>query len=989
MNTQENGLAKLTLLEYHHLSAQAAHPAVFALGQAPLSYAALAQQLQYTHEQLQLAGIAREDRVAVILPQGPENAVLCLALMEYCCCVPLNPELNAIELHALIAPLDIALLITSPEQRPTDVVAKQNKLQCLHLIPKLTGLAGEFSLVKNSPPPKRATPSKIPHAASDTCLLLHTSGTTARPKQVPLSRQNLLVSCQNLIQSLSLSQRDTVLNMMPQFHIGALLDVLLAPLLSGGSVIIARDLSASTFFNCLKQFHATWYQGVPTMLAELCREARLMAQSDLSASLRFCRSVSAPLSEATHLQFESLFNIPVVEIYGMSEAAGLICSNPITPKSQRKGSVGRCARVAIKIIDDYGNPTEFGQVGEIIIAGKNVFTGYLNQEANQTDFIGSWFRTGDLGYFDEDGYLFLNGRIKDIINRGGEKISPLEIDNCLLSLPEIQDAACFSSEHPSLGEEVAAAVVLNSNAKYNSESILAKLSTQLSQHKIPRELFFCEKLPRNAGGKLQRHKLSEKYGSKPRLPSKAILPPRSDLERQLRKIWQHHLEIEDISVDDNFFDLGGNSLSATSFIADLEALLDAKLPPGILFDYPSIAELDRVLSERKNSAEHPMLSQKLSHAQRAAISSGIPADIFSKLLQYTSAWQGCRLRADALLFAYNTLGSQTPLFWGAQGEEEVANLARALGPDQPVYGFRSLYLIDGKNDDYSHALAQYYLKELQEIQHAGPYFLGGFCEAAKIAFSIAQQLHQQQQEPSLLCLVEKFIPQQYSGRLSLFFCQDGRRSAYQNYQCPEIGWRKYYHGALSGTRLQAKHKKIFNDAFINDFAERLKEELHCAKASHPSANSIEPPRKDLQHLPRSAYQCELRADLARRLTPNQNTSLTIKIRNASETTWQTSANSGIFLHAHWRRQDKVRIWRAASIALPCALPPDAMVNIDITVTTPSRPGRWTLELGLSDEGICHFKDHDCAPLALPTTIIYGANLWQKARNLLKDTVPHD
>lgn len=986
MNTLKSDLTNPSLFNISFFASHSSNPAIMALGQEALCYSDLAKQIQYTQDQLHEIGISRNHRVAVLLPQGPENAVLCLALMHYCCCVPINPQLCEAELNSIIEHLDLALLISAPENASITQFAKRKQLPQLYLLTKPNCAAGTFSLDINNSEPITLAVSAPPPDAELPSLILHTSGTTAKPKPVPLSRENLLASSSNIVESLALTQQDRAVNMMPLYHIGALLDLLLAPLLSGGSIIICRDLSAATFFKCLEKFKPSWHQGAPAMLAELCREARTSSLSSDCSSLRFCRSVSAPLPESIREQFETSFNIPIVEIYGMSEAAGLICSNSLTPQLQRKGSVGRASLVELDILDSYGNPSKPMQVGEIIIRGQNIFSGYLHQAHDKTDFIGDWFRTGDLGYLDDAGYLYLSGRLKDIINRGGEKIAPLEIDNALLGIPEVHDAACFALPHPNLGEDVAAAVILKHGNYECTDEIICALSEKLSQHKIPRQLFFCDTLPRNAGGKLQRHKLSEKYSSNVKFRAPTKVAPNSDLGRQLREMWQRHLECDDIGIDDNFFDLGGNSLSATSFISELESLLNCLLPPGILFDHPSIAALEQALSQPTHTAELSALTQ----LQRAAISYGIPADIFAKLHQYTSAWQGSRLHADSLLFAYNTLGNATPLFWGAQGEEEVANLARALGPNQPVYGFRSLYLIEGKNDQYSQAIAHCYLKDVLEIQTTGPFLLGGFCEAAKIAFTMASHLHQQHQDVRLLCLVEKFIPQHYSGKVSLFFCEDSSHSAFRHFQRPEIGWRKYYHGALSSTRLTTRHKKIFGKSYINDFAKSLNDELHCILSTDSPRQSIADAQpNELQHLPDGAYQYRLHSSLPSSLAPNQNIHLTIKIHNTSETAWQAGERSGIFLHARWRRQDKVRIWRAASQALPCTLQPNASVDISLSLKTPSRPGRWTLELGLSDEGICHFEHHGCSPLALPTTIRYGATLWRKTQSLIKDTLPYD
>jgi acyl-CoA synthetase (AMP-forming)/AMP-acid ligase II len=320
---------------------------------------------------------------------------------------------------------------------------------------------------------------------------------------VPLRHFNLAVSAANISNTYSLSQDDVSLCIMPLFHIHGLIGSTMATLLSGGTVVVPSKFNALSFWRTVAEHNVTWYSGVPTMhQLLLARTHKKPAEAD---SLRFIRSCSAPFSAGLIHNIEQLFGVPFVEAYGMTEAAHQMTSNPLPPRHRKAGSVGVGAGLRISIMDKAGNHLGTNQRGEVAIQGANVFLGYANNpEANARAFVNGWFRTGDEGYLDTDCYLHLTGRIKDIIIRGGENIAPHEVDEVLLRHPAVAAAVTFGCPHPVLGEEVAAAVVLNESHEATESQLIKHCREFLAEYKVPKKIYFVKSIPTTATGKIRR-----------------------------------------------------------------------------------------------------------------------------------------------------------------------------------------------------------------------------------------------------------------------------------------------------------------------------------------------------------------------------------------------------------------------------------------------------------------------------------------------------
>ncbi len=457
------------------------------------------------------AGVGAQDRVAIVLPNGPEMAAAFITVAQSATTAPLNPAYKEDEFAFYLEDLKAkAIIVEAGYTGPARAAADRFGLTVLELT--ATEPAGMFTLATDV---TGTAPDTVP-GPDDVALILHTSGTTSRPKIVPLLQSNVAASAINIRDSLALTADDVCLNVMPLFHIHGLVAAVSASLAAGASISCTPGFDALKFFGWLEEVHPTWYTAVPTMHQAILSRAPRNAEIIKNARLRFLRSSSSSLPGPVMTQLAETFGAPVVEAYGMTEAAHQMCCNPIEPGRQKPGAVGLPAGPEVRIAHEIENRLVNG-VGEIAISGPNVTPGYEgNPEANEKNFFEAdgkrWFRTGDQGAFDEDGFLSLTGRLKEIINRGGEKVSPLEVDGVLSDHPAIGQCVTFAMPHDKLGEEVAAAVVLKEGQSVTERDIRDFASERLAAFKVPRKIVILDEIPKGATGKLQRIGLAEKLG---------------------------------------------------------------------------------------------------------------------------------------------------------------------------------------------------------------------------------------------------------------------------------------------------------------------------------------------------------------------------------------------------------------------------------------------------------------------------------------------
>ncbi len=488
-------------------------PAIGAPGRKSLTYAGLRDLARRTVADLNRMGIGRNDRVAIVLPNGPEMAAAFVAIAAGATTAPLNPGYKADEFAFYLGDLNArALVIQQGMDSPARAMAAERGIPIVELVPGADGPAGAFTL---APPSGLGGTPAAPGAAAagDVALVLHTSGTTSRPKIVPLRQVNITASAYHIAGTLRLAPDDVCLNIMPLFHIHGLIAATLSSLAAGASVCCTPGFNAFRFFTWFAEVRPSWYTAVPTMHQAILGLAGRNEAAIKASRLRFIRSSSSSLPPQVMEELEKTFGVPVIEAYGMTEAAHQMASNPLPPGKRYPGAVGLAAGPEIAIMDADGAILPAGGLGEVVIRGRNVTAGYENNAAaNETAFTHGWFRTGDQGVIDAEGYLRLTGRLKELINRGGEKVSPIEVDTVLMDHPAVAQCLTFAVPHKMLGEEVAAAIVLREGATATETELRDFAAQRLAQFKVPRKIVFLNEIPKGATGKLQRIGLAEKLG---------------------------------------------------------------------------------------------------------------------------------------------------------------------------------------------------------------------------------------------------------------------------------------------------------------------------------------------------------------------------------------------------------------------------------------------------------------------------------------------
>ncbi len=577
-------------------------------GRESLSYAGLRTFLEQAGARLAELGVSHTNRVAVALPAGPELAVCLLAITQVTGCAPLNPDYTEIEFARYFDRLrPSALIIQAGTARAALPPAQERGLNILELTPNLADRAGVFSLSSLSGAPGTAA-TFVPAHADDNALVLQTSGTTAQPKVVPLTHANLVAAARNIVAVLRLNETDVCLSVLPLFHIHGF-SALLSTLISGGCVVCPPGFSAPQFFDWLERYHPTWYTAAPTIHQAILAHAPNHRALLNKHSLRFIRSASSAMPLPVIEELEQTFRVPFIESYGMSEASPQISSNPLPPGLAKRGSVGRAAGPEIAILDTAGNPAPTGVAGEVAVRGANITAGYEDDpQANAKAFDNGWLRTGDEGYLDEDDYLFITGRLREMINRGGEKIAPREVDEALLAHTAVAEAAAFALPHPTLGDEVAAAVVLRPGASATEEQLRSFAAERLAYFKVPRRIVLVSELPKGPTAKLLRSELAVRFAHLAEARQIArgesaesredFVSPTTPLERELAAIWASVLEVDRVGIHDDFFALGGDSMLATLVISRMTDMTGYEVTMNEMFESPTVASLAALLNSQ-------------------------------------------------------------------------------------------------------------------------------------------------------------------------------------------------------------------------------------------------------------------------------------------------------------------------------------------------------------------------------------------------------
>ncbi len=733
MSTSSEPVTVAALVRGRAATAPAA-TALCAPGRPPLSHALLQEQMARTGSALRKAGLARGDVVALVVENGPEAASAFLGLAGAAVCAPLNPAYRESELDFYLGDLDARLVVVGRETpTPVRAVAASRGIEVVELVVDPEARAGRFELAGLSDGGP-GTPDPDP---DDVALMLHTSGTTSRPKLVPLTHRNLCVSADNVASVLQLSETDRCLNPMPLFHIHGLVAALLASLRAGGSVACTPGFHPVRVFDWARELDPTWTTAVPTMLQAVL--ARITNDADARAALaglRFVRSSSSALPVSVLEGLEQALGVPVIEAYGMTEAAHQMASNRPPPESRLPGSVGSPGGPEIAVLDERGAELATGRVGEVAIRGASVFGGYVaNPEANAASFTNGWFRTGDEGRLDEQGRLHLTGRLKEIINRGGEKIAPAEVDDVLLRHPAVAQAVTFAIPDARLGEEVGAAVVLTGSGAPHERELQDFVAQTLAPFKVPRAIVVVDEIPKGPTGKLQRIGLHERLGLDPRGGSDGESagpePPRTYLERLVARVWCDVLDLPQVGIHDDFFALGGDSILGAEMVARIRDLTGRDdLPLVSIVRAPTVASF----------------VVEIEHGVERSETSLVP-------------------------IAEGGEGAPLYLVHGVDGDVlGFAALARRVGGERPFYGLRAGGVGDGLPYGSVDEMARAYLDEVVLAQPAGPYLIGGVCAGGPVAIEMARMLRARGETVDLVVLIDPRMrpprtPRYYAWRL--------------------------------------------------------------------------------------------------------------------------------------------------------------------------------------------------------------------------------
>jgi amino acid adenylation domain-containing protein len=577
----------------HYARTAPGRNAILAPGATALTYGGLQGRANETLRALRGLGISRSDRVAVVLPNGSEAAVAITAVATAATCVPLNPALTADELQRYFSDLQLAALLTRADMgSPSRTIAQALGIAVIDLIPSPGEGIGAFKLLGSE---TRGAREAEPAAGSDNdAFVLLTSGTAARPKLVPLTHRNVCRSAHNAGAVLQLGPKDRLLSVLPLFHAHGLISGLLTAFAAGSSVVCIPAFEPDAFFDRIIEFQPTWYTAVPVIHRAVLAVAARRKENLRRSSLRVIRSASASLPPNVLRELEALFGVPVIETYGMTEAASQIAANSLALR--KPGSVGRSAGAEIAITDRKGRRLAAGKRGEVVLRGPTITRGYDGDiAATKSAFCDGWFRTGDLGYLDPDGYLFIVGRIKDVINRGGQKIAPAEVEEALSSHRDVLEAVAFSIPHRRLGEDLAAAAVLRPDAKLTVSELQKFAGERLASFKIPRIIRIVREIPKSSGGKIRRSELAAALSERPSdvRPRRRGKPvsPRSELEHRLAGAWAELLELDQIGIDQDVFALGADSLIATQMLSRLRMQFGIEATFNDIFDARTVAAL--------------------------------------------------------------------------------------------------------------------------------------------------------------------------------------------------------------------------------------------------------------------------------------------------------------------------------------------------------------------------------------------------------------
>jgi acyl-CoA synthetase (AMP-forming)/AMP-acid ligase II/thioesterase domain-containing protein/acyl carrier protein len=690
-------------------------PAIGAPGRRPAGWAELAAHARKTANAFGALGLTRTDRVVIALPDGAEAAI---AVLETACAsvaVPIPAGTPEAEAAGLLTRLGArAILVARQAPAPAAAAARSQGRLVIAVETRPDAPAGLFDFAVPLPP--LATEGSGP-SEHDVAVILHTSGTTSDARRVAYSHAQLCRVGREGAEFLQLGPEDRGLNFAPTFHLAGLYYAVVYPLATQSPVFVAPTLDPRRFVEWFAEARPTFFGGSPTAHQAICDAAAGHETTLRSSSLRFVRSAAASLSPALQDRIEATFGVPVLDGYALSES-GLIASAGLEPRSRKRGTVGRSFMGAeIRIVDEAGAERPVAVAGEITVRSPRVMREYEGDAAATREaFFGDWLRTGDEGFLDAEGFLTITGRLRERINRGGEKVSPREVDEALLAHPDVAEAAAFGVPHPRLGEDLAAVVVARQGARLEPAALRTFVAERLAPFKVPSRIVLRDRIPRGPTGKIPRHRLVSLLGTRPAPATEERLAPEASLDvagivaLELARV----LDRPGVGRDDDFFELGGDSLNASALMARLAEVLGTRLPPTALFEAPSARALAARIAGDAGAAWGPLVPFRV-------VGSGAP------------------------LFFVHAIGGGVLFF---------SKLAAHL-EGRPFFGLQAPGF-DGRDAPLSEVpqLAAHYVEAVAARQPRGPYRLGGFCMGAAVALEMARLFELRGEPVELLVLLD-------------------------------------------------------------------------------------------------------------------------------------------------------------------------------------------------------------------------------------------
>ena len=893
-------------------------PCLLAPDKRPLTFSQLMILIKNTHYFLNQCGFDSDTRIALLLPNTVEAAAAFLSVSATSTVIPLNPAATEDELKQYIQLIKPQAIITLANfaQKFKSICAFFN-VPIIELISEDEQVAGYFALKGDT---SNTAVSSNYVSANDIAMILLTSGSTAVPKIIPVTHQQY---CQYLSEAVKLrtaTANDRYLNLAYLHHLQGI-NGLCIPILVGGSCVCASHEKSLLSIDYFNEFSPTFYTALPIQHQQLLSQATTKSIK-INKPLKAIITGSAAMSKKVAQALESLFDAPVIDTYGMSETLG-ICSNPLPPKIRKPGSVGiPFPAVYITLLDQNDEPITSNLSGEIVVNSPWMFSGYLeNDDLNKTAFCQYGFRTGDVGYFDEDNYLFITGRVSETINRGGEKISPVEIDEALLAHINIIEAVTFAITDDALGEDVVCAIVSN-DKNLTTELVYDFIKESLSSQKTPSQIIMTESIPKGSTGKIQRNQMAGHFKTLIVKNNKATIrqpsSTASEIHQSLASLWAKLLPIKSkIKVDESFFDLGGDSFLFFQLTVLVEKELGIVFPEYALLQghtlNEQIAHLQSIINAPSKTFKNPT---NLSNSD------------FKRLLSFAHGKEEQQHPDHPFIFPYNEHLSGIPLYFVSAGKYLAAHIK-----SRPTYdllsGFNAINL-----DSYNMAaLADYYVEALITLNPAGPYLLGGYCSGGLLAFEIAKRLLEQKKSVPLLIMVDQSLPYRYTGRLAFLpFTENKLIDELTRLEHSDI-LKDYYPSGWSLDSISSEHypELYYMSAMI--VAERIEARIQ---------QSLE--LKQIKALAIDAKQVQIQGQLQQQ--DFENIVFNISVTNSSPVLWPAGQ---VCITYHWLSNlGRVILWAENKITINEAINPGERYSLVYIVEKLKESAKATLVFSAID-----------------------------------------